>query len=437
MSYLTELYQLYRRYPLVTTDSRNVPADSLFVALRGERFDGNAYAAAALEAGAARAVVSDPTLARELGDRAFLVDDGLVALTALANHHRRQLRLPVLAITGSNGKTTTKELIASVMRQRYRIYATEGNYNNHIGVPLSLLRIGPGVEMAIIEMGANHQREIAALCRIAEPTHGLITNIGEAHLEGFGGIEGVRIGKGELYDHLRATDGVAFVNLDADFLPEMAGQSLRRINFRTASSAAGLTSEVAIQLASEQPNVSVAFADENGKIITANTHLPGRHNFENIKAAVAVGSYFKVSGADIKAGLENYHPDNNRSQRKTIRGVDFWLDAYNANPSSTRAAIDAFFRSRPESPVLVLGEMLELGHAAELAHWRVARHAVANDRVRVVLVGPGYTATARKMELPHFMDVESLKAWFWEQDWTGATVLLKGSRRVGLERLLA
>ncbi len=409
---------------------------AIFWSLKGDRFDGNQYAQQAIKAGAARAVVDDPQIAATIGKKALLVEDSLLALQQLANHHRLQLAIPVLALTGSNGKTTTKELIAAVMARRYRIHYTQGNYNNHIGLPLTILAVGAEVEMLILEMGANHQGEIAALCRIAAPSHGLITNIGEAHLEGFGGIEGVKKGKGELYDYLEANKGIVFVNLDAAPLPEMAQKLSRRVNYVTAEAPTKLVPEMEVKLLSSAPNVRVAFLSLEGQLTQANTQLLGEHNFENVKAAIAVGKYFKVPAQDIAAALEAYLPENNRSQRLHYRGIDFLLDAYNANPSSTAAALRAYVAAYPAPRVAVLGAMLELGETSEEAHFRIAQQAKELGIDTLVLVGDEYAAAATQLALLHFPDAPTAKAWFWEQNWEGYTVLLKASRGVALEQLI-
>lgn len=436
MMSIDELYAIYLQHPVVTTDSRKVPKDSLFISLKGDRFDGNQYAAGALSSGAAYVVVDDADVAKAIGSKALLVTDGLATLSALAQHHRRQLKMPVLAITGSNGKTTTKELIAEVMSQRYRIHATQGNYNNHIGVPLTLLQIGPSIEMAIIEMGANHQEEIAHLCSIAEPSHGLINNIGEAHLEGFGGIEGVKKGKGELYDFLEQHKGVAFVNLDEDYLSVLAANRMPRIDYQSSQSPDPQVVPIEIQLLATSPNVSVAFLDEHHQIVEAVSHLPGVHNFENIKAAIAVGKYFKIKGQNIKKAIESYCPNNNRSERRQVNNIDFWLDAYNANPSSVSASLTAFAAENFQKKAVVLGDMLELGDASAAAHERIGRLATSLPIQQVILVGPAYSHTADKLGVPHFLNVSTLKDWFWQQNWSDTTVLLKGSRGIGLEGLL-
>lgn len=389
-----------------------------------------------MKEGAAFAVVDDEAVAKSIGKRAILVDDGLEALQVLARHHRRQLNIPVLAITGSNGKTTTKELIAAVMAKRYRVHFTQGNFNNHIGLPLTILQIGLEIEVAILEMGANHQREIALLCHIAEPSHGLITNIGEAHLEGFGGIEGVKKGKGELYDFLEASKGIAFVNTDVDHLSEMAEQLSRRVNYFAAELPSKTVAGMEVKLLASSPNVKVAFLSYEGQLTEATTHLPGMHNFENVKAAIAVGKYFKVPAQDIAEALSEYKAENNRSQRLEHRGLPFLLDAYNANPSSTEAALRAFVSASPSPRVAVLGAMLELGEASSSAHLRIATLALELGIEKVVLVGAEYAQAAETLHLPHFADAVAAKDWFWQQDWTNHHIMLKASRGVALEQLI-
>ena len=430
------LYATYLRHPRVRIDSREVAAGDLFVALKGSRVDGNAYAATALDAGAAYAIVDDPTVVPEGDERYLLVPDSLAALQELARERRRRDRMPVLAITGSNGKTTTKELINAVMSRRYRVHATPGNYNNHLGLPLTVLATPDDAEMTILEMGANHQREIAELCTIGLPTHGLVTNVGEAHLEGFGGIEGVVKGKGELYDYLAETGGVAFVNQDEDRLAEMAAGNQRIIRYRTAG--ADSTKGVAIDISVKElhPQINVAFTSEAGEPLRATVALSGTHNLQNVKTAIAVGTYFKVPGAQIVAALEAYHSDNHRSQLLEHRGVRFYWDAYNANPSSVVAALTGFAADHtPANAVVIVGEMLELGDAAPAAHRRVALRAGQVART-VILVGSATESVAREFDRPWFPDSQALAAWFWRQDWAGKTVFVKGSRGNRLEKLL-
>lgn len=430
------LYSIYLRHPRVKIDSRKVESGDLFVGLAGTQVQGNKYAAAALRAGAAYAIVDDPEVVPEGDDRYLLVPDSLVALQNLALEHRRRDRMPVLAITGSNGKTTTKELVYAVMSRRYRVHATPGNYNNHLGLPLTVLATPPDTEMIILEMGANAQREIAELCRIGRPTHGLVTNVGDAHLEGFGGREGVIKGKGELYDYLADTGGVAFVNDDEEHLAEMAMSNSRIIYYKESESPAREEPAMEIQLRRLHPTISISFLDENGQHLTATVQLSGRHNFQNIKTAIGVGKYFKVPGAEIVNALEEYLSDNQRSQQLTHRGVSFYWDAYNANPSSMEAALSAFSVDHdPANAVIILGEMLELGEEATSAHRRIALRAGQTGRT-VLLVGSAMEAVAQEFDRPWFANSSALAAWFWQQGWDGKTVFVKGSRGNKLEKLL-
>ncbi|MGB3546115.1 MAG: UDP-N-acetylmuramoyl-tripeptide--D-alanyl-D-alanine ligase [Saprospiraceae bacterium] len=428
-----ELYAQFLSAPAgITTDSRRVLPGQLFWSLRGDRFDGNTYAAAALAAGAVAAVVDDPALGGQPGF--LLVDDGLSALQRLATHHRRRFRMPVIAITGSNGKTTTKELIAAVMSRQYRLHFTQGNLNNHIGVPLTLLQIPADAEAAVIEMGANHQREIAELCRIVEPTHGIITNVGDAHLEGFGGREGVKKGKGELYDFLAASGGTAIVNLDDADLVTMAAQVKKQVPYLASDNPTVQVPPLEVKPIRYEPTVRVAFLDESKQLIEAETHLPGRHNFLNIMLAVVVGKYFKVPGREIVAALDAYQPTNNRSQWSEVGGIRFFLDAYNANPSSMAVSLETFARIAERPRLVILGDMLELGEAAAQAHHDIATQAAGEHET--ILVGKHFATAAEQLGLRHFGHVDELKEWFWKQDWTGYSVLTKGSRGIALDLLL-
>ena len=419
---------------MVTIDSRQVSRGSIFFAIRGDRFDGNDYAAAALEAGASFAVVDRPETAA--GDRFLLVEDALLSLQQLARQHRRQFQIPVIAITGSNGKTTTKELVSAVLASRYSLHFTRGNLNNHIGVPLTLLAMRPETEVAVIEMGANHVGEIDALCRIAEPTHGLITNIGKAHLEGFGGLEGVRRGKSELYRYLASRDGVAFINKDEKHLEDLAQPVQKKLFYSRAASIGPASGPYAVELTAEQPFVCAAFGDENGDRWEVHSHLVGLYNFSNIMTAIALGKYFKVPARKIKMAVEGYVPSNNRSQ-VLVRGSNtFLLDAYNANPTSMRSAIDSFRKQEAAHKIAILGEMLELGQYSAEEHEQVARHALGQDFDEILLVGEGFHAIAGKLNLKHFRDAGELKAWLSAQHYEHAHFLLKGSRGIRLERIL-
>ncbi len=432
---IAEIYERYLLQPAVSIDSRKVAAGGMFFALRGTRADGNQYAASALDGGAGYAVVDDPTVVPARDDRYLLVDDVQTALQQLAAYHRSTFRMPVLAITGSNGKTTTKELIAAVMGRQYSVHATPGNYNNHLGLPLTILGMPRGTEFLLLEMGANHVGEIAGLCRIGQPTHGLVTNIGDAHLEGFGGRAGVIRGKGELYDHLAANRGIGFVNQDEAYLADMAAAVSRVIPYFDSDAPSVSVPGMEIRRDGLSPTVSVAFLSD-GELISATTQLSGQHNLQNIKTAIAVGKYFKVPGRQIAAALREYAPENHRSQWLTHRGIRFYWDAYNANPSSVAAALESFATlSEPAASVVVLGEMRELGEASAAAHRRVALRAGQVART-VLLVGEGMRSTAEEFDRPHFTDSSVLKDWFWAQDWTDKQVFVKGSRGNRLERLL-
>ena len=431
---LPDIYRIYLDHPSVVIDSRKAGPGSLFFALRGNT-NGNRYAGNALEAGAAYAVVDDPTVVAEGDPRYLLVEDSLRTLQQLAGRRRESFRMPVLAITGSNGKTTTKELVTAVMARQYSVHATPGNYNNHIGLPLTVLSMPHGTELLILEMGANHVGEIAELCEIGRPTHGIITNIGEAHLEGFGGKEGVIRGKGELYDFLRKTGGVAFVNTDEEHLPTMAEGVKRIIPYFTSDEPSPLVPGLEIKTLAVHPRVEVGFLS-SGELHTALTELSGKHNLQNIKTAIAVGKYFKVKGSEIAGALAAYRPANHRSQWLTHRDVNFYWDAYNANPSSVLAALEAFSTlSSPNDSVVVLGEMLELGADSQASHRRVVLRAGQVART-VLLVGEEMQAVAAELGRPHFNDVAALSDYFWQQDWSDKKVFVKGSRGNKLETLL-
>ncbi|MCB0638787.1 MAG: UDP-N-acetylmuramoyl-tripeptide--D-alanyl-D-alanine ligase [Lewinella sp.] len=437
MSFTTteELYTHFRQQGRVTTDSRRILPEDIFFALRGDRFDGHDYADQALADGAAYAVVDRKSAVQS--DRYLLVPDVLEALQSLARHHRRQFALPVVAITGSNGKTTTKELMAAVLGGHYRLHFTQGNFNNHIGVPLTLLAMPGDTEIAVIEMGANHQGEIDALCRIAEPTHGLITNIGYAHLEGFGGLEGVKKGKSELYRYLAATKGVAFINEDEKYLGELAVMVGRKVYYHCSEHPDPDHVPMEIVCRGIHPHIQVAFLGEGARLYEAKSQLSGVHNLQNIKTAIAVGKYFKVPATVIVEAIEGYVPANNRSQWLERGGVRYFLDAYNANPSSMAASLDNFARQSHPHRAVILGDMLELGEESEAAHRRIAEQAVGLGFSKVILVGPHFRAAAESLGLPHYADVAALKAAWDREDHAGQTILLKGSRGMALEGLLA
>ncbi|WP_297448099.1 UDP-N-acetylmuramoyl-tripeptide--D-alanyl-D-alanine ligase [uncultured Alistipes sp.] len=420
-----ELYELFKKHPRISTDSRKIVPDSLFFALHGERFDGNRYAAAALEAGAAVAVVDDPRLAEQAAaatrDRYVTVPDTLAALQELAARHRRALGITVLAITGSNGKTTTKELVGRTLSCRYRTAMTQGNLNNHIGVPLTLLAMDDTVEFGIVEMGASHCGEIARLCEIARPDFGLITNIGKAHLEGFGGEEGVMRGKGELLDALRDSGGEAFYLSESDALRRMveARPGLRTIPYSTASIETSGTGE---------------FLEAVWQGLPVRTRLVGSYNLANVAAAIAVGTRFGIEADRIVEAVESYVPDNNRSQKKETVFNTLILDAYNANPSSMRAALENFFREpTTRKRAVILGDMRELGDYAEAEHRAVVEMIRTAGIDEAYLVGPHFSA-AGAGRFAVFPDVDALCAHLTRHPVRDRTVLVKGSRGIRLEK---
>lgn len=426
---LEKLYKIYLKNPVVSTDTRKIEPGSLFFALKGEKFDGNAFAKSALESGAAYAVVDDPAVVED--KRFLLVEDVLTALQNLAKHHRSTWGIPVVALTGSNGKTTTKELIAAVLARKYRTYATRGNLNNHIGVPLTILAVNPQeYDMVVVEMGANHQEEIATLCTIAQPTHGLITNIGKAHLEGFGGVAGIKKGKGELYTYLSKKKRVVFVNTQDETLMEMVSKkhSFGEIVFYCSESAA-----VNPTLLEEVPFVTY----ENQEKQAIVTHLPGRHNFDNICAALAIGHYFGVPGDDAHRAISEYQPDNNRSQVFHKGSNTITLDAYNANPSSMAAAIDHLSKSKSIRKMAILGDMLELGQETEAEHLALGRMLAECNFDLVVLTGPLMQHALPALPQAYYIpDKFSLHNWIMDHPQDDTHILIKGSRGMGLESVV-
>lgn len=440
MSYTTvdSLLQHFTNCQRICTDTRKLLPGDLFFALKGDNFDGNRFAVQALAAGAAYAVIDDPAVAS--GDqRLLLVEDGLKALQDLARAYRQQLNIPVVAITGSNGKTTTKELIASVLSKAHKTHFTQGNLNNHIGVPLTLLSMPLTTEIAVIEMGANHQNEIAELCQIAEPTHGLITNIGKAHLEGFGGLEGVKKGKSELYAYLAEHKGVAFINIEENYLTDLAQQYgiKKRIDYCLSETPDPTTPYYEIRLDQLIPFIKVSFLRPMGGLHTVESSLSGLHNLQNIMTAIAVGKYFKVPSLSIVEGIAEYTPSNNRSQRMEHQGVSIYLDAYNANPSSVSATLTSFVAEAKGPQRVILGDMLELGPTSSAEHLRIARMAQELDFTEVILVGPHFSEAAKQLQLPHYNSVTELQAHVNWTKWAGSQVLVKGSRGMKLEQLLA
>lgn len=422
-----QLYDKFLECAGVSTDTRVVLTDRLFVALRGEKFDANTFAGQALEAGARYALVDNPDVAAQHPGRCLLVTDTLLALQDLARHHRRQLRIPVVGLTGSNGKTTTKELIAAVLSKKFNTYATRGNLNNHIGVPLSVLAITEQYDMAVIEMGANHQREIALLSSISMPSHGMITNIGKAHLEGFGGLAGVRIGKGELYDFLAASGGTVFVNANDPVLMDMHRE---RSGF----------GETVFYLENNMPELVeespvAVYHDAEGNVVT--THLPGRYNFENMAAALAIGQYFGVSTAEANRAVADYNPDNNRSQVVKRGSNTLLLDAYNANPSSMAAAIRQFAAQSAVRKMVIVGDMYELGDESQAEHAALGKLIAEGNFDVVILAGKDMKYALEYLpKAYYFPDKFSLHNWLMDHPMTDTHVLIKGSRGMSLESVV-
>lgn len=422
---IEELYQLYLQYPNVQTDTRSLQPGCLFFALKGDQFNGNRFAQQAIDQGAAYAIIDEPEYAIE--GKTILVGDTLRALQQLAAHHRSQLRIPVIGITGSNGKTTSKELVHAVLTTSYRTSTTIGNLNNHIGIPLTLLRIPLDAEMAVVEMGANHQREIAGYCTYAQPSHGIITNCGKAHLEGFGGVEGVRKGKGELYDHLRAIGGTAFIMWDYDYLRSMSAGISHCIKYGTREA------DIEGHVIQAQPFIEVEMT-KGALLGSIRTQLVGDYNLPNVLMAVAVGQYFQVSPDKIRQAIESYTPSNSRSQLITAGTNHIILDAYNANPSSMRGAIENLMLLQAENKVLMLGAMAELGAESLEEHQQIVRLIGQHDWKAVVLVGGDF----QKIDHPFVSlpDSTAARDWFHQQAFENCHILIKGSRSQQMERIL-
>ena len=419
---IADLYQIYLRHSSVQTDTRKLQQGDLFFALKGEHFNGNTFAARALETGAAYAVIDEAEYATS--DRYILVEDVLTTLQQLAKHHRQQFDIPFIAITGSNGKTTTKELVTTVLKQRYTTYATVGNLNNHIGVPLTLLKIEKDAEIAVIEMGANHRHEIESYCKIALPTHGIITNCGKAHIEGFGGIEGVRKGKGELYDFLRANNGVIFRNTDLGYLVEMSARITKQVTY--GSEDADYTGKPVMS------DVFLSVEMEGGEKL--DTQLVGDYNFPNAMVAIAVGLHFGVPMADIKKAIATYSPDNSRSQWVQKGSNKIILDAYNANPTSMRAAIKNFAAAQLPHKMLWLGGMKEMGPDERKEHEELVAFIDQYQWDNVILVGTEFRGTTDKHILFDTSPeaAEHIKKKLPEN----AAILVKGSRGSKMEVML-
>lgn len=422
-----ELYAIYNQCNGVSTDTRNITNDSLFFALKGENFDANAFALEAIEKGAAYAVVDKKEFQKLNNNKLIVVDDTLKALQDLAAFHRFHLGLPIIALTGSNGKTTTKELIHTVLKTKYNTIATIGNLNNHIGVPLTLLRMTEETDLAIIEMGANHQNEIALLCEITQPDFGLITNFGRAHLEGFGGIEGVIKGKSEMYDYLNANKKTAFLNFD-DPLQNNKTQNINRYGFSLQNHS---SANIHLSNAVAQPIASLKFDDT--EIIT---NLTGLYNLPNISFAITVGNYFNVPIQQITEAISNYIPQNNRSQWIQKNNKNILLDAYNANPSSMQVAISNFKQLDGTNKLMILGDMFELGEETNKEHLVVIREAIASH-IPVYFVGNTFFSNQIMHDQINYFKEKSDAIQFLNTSQNHyTTILIKGSRAMSLENFI-
>jgi UDP-N-acetylmuramoyl-tripeptide--D-alanyl-D-alanine ligase len=465
-----KLYEIYLQHPVISTDTRKITSGCIFFALKGDKFDANTFAEKAIAAGAAYAVIDNADY--RLNEQYILVDDALTALQDLARHHRRQLSIPVIGLTGSNGKTTTKELINGVLSQRFVTYATQGNLNNHIGVPLTVLSINAAHQVAVIEMGANHQKEIALLCSIAQPSHGLITNVGRAHLEGFGGVEGVKKGKGELYDFFvlvpevgesvspgvgnsGIANGVVFVNSGDEVLMEMKQQ--RKLDHVVYYGKTDYRENlVSGHILENAPFLKIEWKEvATGASYTVQSNITGEYNIDNILIAICIGVYFKLSAEEINAGIVAYHPQNNRSQIVHTATNTLICDYYNANPSSMAVAIDNIDRLKAQNKVLILGDMFEMGEAAETEHHTIlqkAMHAAVDKRIFIgheffkfnhEVLEPGSRGHRDQLEISplaeknkFYQTAEEAIAALKAAPIKNATVLIKGSRGMALERLV-
>ena len=422
-----ELYKIYRKYPDISTDSRDIRPGCLFIALKGERFNGNRFVAEALEKGAAWIIADEKECPP--GDRITRVDDGLLALQELASYHRQECRFRILAITGSNGKTTTKELCSSVLSKKYRLCATRGNLNNHIGVPLTLLAMSPDTEIGIVEMGANHPGEIRFLCTIAKPDYGLITNIGKAHLEGFGSLQGVTAAKGELFEYLAGNDGIIFANAgDENIRAVLPAQKKHVIlynspeTFWAEKKGEGLFLELDLH--------------DHHKKIPVHSQLVGTYNQENIVAAYAVGKHFGIPSSLITESIGAYSPSNSRSQFIRTQTNEIIMDAYNANPSSMKAAIENFIAMKHPSSLIILGNMLELGESSASEHQLVIDILMEQNIQRVICVGDNFKIPAKSAGYAWHPDVSALQKALTASPVRESYILIKGSRGNQLERII-
>ncbi|MBT1281296.1 UDP-N-acetylmuramoyl-tripeptide--D-alanyl-D-alanine ligase [Parabacteroides distasonis] len=421
---IIDLYDLFIHNPQITTDSRNCPKGSIFFALKGDKFDGNQYAGKALASGCVYAVIDNPDY--YIGERTILVDNVLKTLQQLAHHHRKVLGLPIIGITGTNGKTTTKELLAAVLSTKFNLLYTEGNFNNHIGVPLTLLRLTHDHEMAVIEMGASHPGDIKELVDIVHPNYGIITNVGRAHLEGFGSFEGVIRTKGELYDYIRRSKGKIFIKKENEYLQSIA-KGIEQITYGNGDDAFASG-----QVVSCDPFLVFNWKQQ-GKLHTVETHMIGSYNLDNVLAAVAVGRFFKIPAERISRAIAAYEPTNNRSQFKKTDNNELIIDAYNANPSSMKVALDNFITMPVQPKAIILGDMRELGPTSDELHAEVVAQIKKGQFDKVFLCGEHFSKVGK--EFSPFATTEAMVEELRKQPLKGYHILIKGSHSMGLEKL--
>lgn len=426
-----ELYRIFLQSNAVCTDTRQIKKDALFFALKGDNFNGNEFAEKAIENGCSYAIIDEEKYVKN--EKYLLVDNVLKALQELATYHRKKLNIPVIAITGSNGKTTTKELVCRVLSKRYLVYATQGNLNNHIGVPLTLLSLTKNHEIAVVEMGANHQGEIAMLSEIVLPNYGIITNVGKAHLEGFGGFEGVIKGKSELYKYIRKNNGLLFVNADDDILMKVSG-GIERYTYGIDKEANIKANDVSFDSSIKFSYISSNIHHQNIKCEVCSV-FSGKYNLYNILTAVALGTYFKVDENKIASAIEEYIPDNNRSQKIIIGQTEIILDAYNANPSSMKEALENFEKQNHPSKIAIIGGMNELGNESEYEHKFLIERLQKMNLNKVILAGNHFKEIAPK-DFLFVNDIEEIDSNKWKQITNESLILVKGSRTNKLERII-
>ncbi len=422
---IEEFYNIYVQHPFIETDTRKIKIGDIFFALKGPNFNGNNYVEQAFKEGASYCICDEES--NFISERIIYVEDVLQTLQQLAKHHRQKFNIPFIAITGSNGKTTTKELVHEVLSTTYKCYTTKGNLNNHIGIPLTILSINNDAEIAVIEMGANHLKEIEGYCLYNMPTHALITNCGKAHLEGFGGEDGVIKGKGELFEYILKTDGTLFLNSDYDYLEKMSAAIKNKITYGSVQAAY-------VGIAKEGEHLLEVEIVKGANINVIKTQLAGNYNLPNVMAAVCIGKYFGVADENIKIALEAYIPTNSRSQIIKKETNTILLDAYNANPSSMKVAIENFALMDGENKIVILGGMMELGNESMKEHAAIIDLLSKYKWMQVVVAGKDF------INLPssilHFNDATEIADWFKKQQFKNATILIKGSRSMAMEKVL-